>query len=355
MVHTEAAAMLGCSSILGNSGMLWERVCEQLMTVHCILIGVCLRKAQREALKQRQRKNTQFMSLTLIFWGALWFSDFATHNPVPELLVPKLLKGLQGHAAMWTWQMWGAITCQGAAEKGGIPEGAQCHDMSPRWFRSLSRSQAEHVWKAPLWGSCQWVGALWRTNVLHIKKATPVLGSGSLAMGGTALTVNNNSNGNDHQLQWYWPSLAAVSLRCSMEKPSANASLVGSKVWMHFCSDTTVSVPSWFLVLPSKSLWKELQPTVSHLRREDRCFKEQLFATNFCWHYILAYFKCRDSSYCFSACFSDYAGEKKSDHTETTFCKVLNTDFWSVSGSIKKGFLHLLWNLRFKSHTLCFH
>lgn len=90
-----------------------------------------------------------------------------------------------------------------------------------------------------------------------------------------------------------------------MEEPSANASLVGSKVWMRFCSGIT-SVPSWPLVLPSKS-----QPTVSHLRWQDRCFKEQLFATSLCWHHILMYFKCRDRSHCFSSYFSDYAGEKK--------------------------------------------
>lgn len=134
-------------------------------------------------------------------------------------------------------------------------------------------------------------------------------------------SVNSNSNGNGQtNYTDIGLFLAAVSLRCRMEKPSANPSLVGSKVWMQFCSGIT-SVPSWPIILPSKSLYKELQPTASHLRRKDICFKEQLFAASLCWHHILTYFKCRDRSYCFSSYFSDYAGEKKPDHTETTFCK----------------------------------
>lgn len=101
MVCPEAAAMLCCSSILGI--LIWE----QLMTIHCILTGVCLRNAHKEALKQRQRKNPQFMSLTLVFWGAPWLSDFASHNPVHEPLVPKLWGVFRAMHHVDMTDMWG--------------------------------------------------------------------------------------------------------------------------------------------------------------------------------------------------------------------------------------------------------
>lgn len=223
------------------------------MTIHCILTGVCLRKTHKDALKQRQRKNTQFMSLTLIFWGAPWFPDFAFHSPVQEPLAPKLWGVCRATQPCRHKDVWGndclTSTCQGAAEKGGIPEDVQHHNRGPRQFSFLSCSQAGHVWKAPLWGTHPGVGAFCKADVLHaVEKATPALGSHCLAIGWTAATEPATT-------VLAMTRAAAVSLRCGMEKPPANASVLGSNVWMHFIvASSRISVPSWPLVLPSKSL-----------------------------------------------------------------------------------------------------
>lgn len=180
------------------------------------------------------------MSLTLIFWGAPWFSDFASHSPEQEPLVTKL------------WGVCRAMpcltrTCQGAAERGGIPEGAQYHGMAPRQFSFLSCSQAGHA--KPRCG----VSAFWRTKALHSWRKQRLLWAHAPSPWDALhqLCQKQQQWQWSGQPQWYQPSLAAVSLRCRMEKPSANASLAGSKVWMHFYSGITISVPSWPLVLPA--------------------------------------------------------------------------------------------------------
>ena len=179
MVDTEVAPMLCCSSILGSSPMLWERVCEQLVIIHCALAGVCLRKAHRRALKQSQRKNTQLMSLIHIFWGAPWFPDLPLTTPGQERLSSaKALRGLQGHAGIWTGQ-----AC------GGIPEGAQCNAHRSKAVQ-LPQLLTGWAWvESPRLGCSQWASPPRRTNAPHtMEKVTPALGSLSLTMGCTAPT-----------------------------------------------------------------------------------------------------------------------------------------------------------------------
>lgn len=185
--------MLCCSSTLGNSEMLWERVYEKLMTIHCILTGVCLRKAHKETLQQSQRKNTQFMPSTLIFWGAPCLSDFASHNPVQVPLVPKLwgvCRAMQPYGHDRCGGMTALQTLTNTARKLQRRVGYLRVPNITTWVQGCSAShegwacvESPTVGYSP-WGQSE---SFWRINALHImRKATPALGSPSLAMGCTA-------------------------------------------------------------------------------------------------------------------------------------------------------------------------
>lgn len=159
MVDTGVAPMLCCSSILGNSQLLWERVCEQPVVIHCVLAGICLRKACRRALKQSQRKNTELMYLIHVFWGAPWFSDLPLTTPGQERLCSaKALRGLQSQAGIWTRQACGGMTALQALARElqrwvGYLRVPKAMHMSPRQFSFHGCSQAGHEWKAPAWGA----------------------------------------------------------------------------------------------------------------------------------------------------------------------------------------------------------
>jgi len=123
---------------------------------------MCPRKVHRRALKQMQRKNTQFMSLIQVFWGAPWFSGLPLPTPGQERLSSaKALKGLawpcrcMNRTGMWENDQL-TSTCQGAAKLGRIPEGAQCNTRGskavqpPQLLTGLARVES------PSLGCSQW-------------------------------------------------------------------------------------------------------------------------------------------------------------------------------------------------------
>lgn len=191
----EAAPMLCCSVILGNSQILWERVCEQLMIIHCILAGVCLRTVHRMALKQSQRKNTQLKSLIQVFWRGPCFPDLALPTPRQEKLSSaKALRGLAWPCRhMNTTGVWGnyclTSTCWGAAEMGGIPEGAQGNARGPKAVQLPQLLTGWSQMESPSLGCSQWASPPWRTSAPHtMEKVTPALGLRSVTMGCTTPT-----------------------------------------------------------------------------------------------------------------------------------------------------------------------
>lgn len=161
MVDTEVAPMLCCSSILGNSQLLWQRVCEQPVVIHCVLAGICLRKACKRALKQSQRKNTEVMYLIHVFWGAPWFPDLPLTTPGQEgLCSVKALRGSQSHAGIWTGQACGGMTALQALARElqrwvGYLRVPKAMHMSPRQFSFHGCSQGWPWVESPSLGCSQ--------------------------------------------------------------------------------------------------------------------------------------------------------------------------------------------------------